>query len=141
MQTDGVREMNGDNRVEPGRPAVRVTPADRVEGDHTEGMTREQAIAVEGMWAGLVRTSAHATSGWHHHADYDTSIYVVSGSLRMESGPGGQQVVDAGPGDFLHVPKGAVHRESNPGDHESQIVVVRAGHGPTVVNLDGPAEG
>ena len=78
-------------------------------------------------------------SGWHHHGDYDTSIYVVRGSVRMESGPGGSQVVDAGPGDFLYVPKGAIHREGNPGSEESHLVVVRAGRGPTVVNVDGPA--
>jgi uncharacterized RmlC-like cupin family protein len=102
-------------------------------------MTREQAIAVDGLWAGLVRTDAHMTTGWHHHADYETSIYVVSGSVRMESGPGGTHVVDAGPGDFLHVPRGAVHRESNPGDSVSDLVVVRAGTGPAVVNVDGPA--
>jgi uncharacterized RmlC-like cupin family protein len=48
-------------------------------------------------------------------------------------------VVEAGPGDFLHVPKGAIHREGNPGDEESRLVVVRAGHGPAVVNVDGPA--
>ena len=80
----------------------------------TAGMTREQAIAIPGMWAGLVRTEAHVSTGWHHHADYDTSIYVVSGWLRMESGPGGSQGVEAGPGDFLHVPKGAIHRAGNP---------------------------
>jgi uncharacterized RmlC-like cupin family protein len=121
------------------QPVTRVSPAERVEGERTSGMTREQAIAVPGMWAGLVRTEAHMTTGWHHHADYDTSIYVISGSLRMESGLGGSQVVEAGPGDFLHVPKGAIHREGNPADEESQLVVVRAGHGPAVVNVDGPA--
>ena len=92
-----------------------------------------------GLWAGLVRTAAHMTSGWHHHADYETSIYVVSGRLRMESGSGGTEVVEARAGDFLRVPKGAIHRESNPGDEESHIVVVRAGSGPAVVNVDGPA--
>jgi uncharacterized RmlC-like cupin family protein len=125
--------------MDPARPVFQVTPAERVEGERTPGMTREQAIAVPGMWAGLVRTEAHMTTGWHHHADYDTSIYVISGLLRMESGPGGCEVVEAGPGDFLHVPKGAVHRESNPGDEESRLVVVRAGQGPAVVNVDGPA--
>jgi uncharacterized RmlC-like cupin family protein len=119
----------------------RVTPSERTQGDQTPGMTREQAIAVEGMWAGFVRTEPQMVSGWHHHGDYDTSIYVVSGSLRMESGPGGAEVVEAGPGDFLHVPKGAVHREGNPGNEESHIVVVRAGHGPAVINVDGPAAG
>lgn len=125
--------------MDAGQLVIRVTPAERIEGERTPGMRREQAIAVPGMWAGLVRTEAHMSTGWHHHADYDTSVFVVSGSLRMESGPGGVHVVEAGPGDFLHVPKGAVHRERNPGDEESRLVVVRAGSGPAVVNVDGPA--
>jgi uncharacterized RmlC-like cupin family protein len=48
-------------------------------------------------------------------------------------------VVDAGPGDFVFVPKGAIHREGNPTDDESHLVVVRAGTGPAVVNVEGPA--
>lgn len=40
----------------------------------------------------------------------------------MESGSGGSQVVKSGPGDLLHVPKGAIHREGNPGGEESQLV-------------------
>jgi uncharacterized RmlC-like cupin family protein len=109
--------------MHPAQPVTRVTPGDRVQGEQTPGMTREQAIALEGMWAGLVRTEAGMMSGWHHHGDYDTSIYVVRGSLRMESGPGGSRVVNAGPGDFLHVPKGAIHREGNPGSEESHLIV------------------
>jgi uncharacterized RmlC-like cupin family protein len=116
----------------------RIRPEDRVEGDPTPGMVREQAIAVDGMWSGLVRTEGHMTSGWHHHGDYDTSIFVVSGALRIEWGPGGAVVVEAAPGDFVHVPKGVIHRESNPEDHESHLVVVRAGQGPPSVNVDGP---
>ena len=122
-------------------PVRLIRPADRVEGERTPGMTREQAVAIEGMWAGLVRTEAHMITGWHHHADYDTSIYVVDGVLKMESGPGGTEVVEAGPGDFMHVPKGAIHREGNPTDQESRVVVVRAGRGPAVINVDGPAVG
>jgi uncharacterized RmlC-like cupin family protein len=57
----------------------------------------------------------------------------------MEFGPGGEVVVDAGPGDFVFVPKGAIHREGNPTDEESHLVVVRAGTGPAVVNVEGPA--
>jgi uncharacterized RmlC-like cupin family protein len=122
-------------------PVRLVRPTDRVEGERTSGMTREQAIAIDGMWARLVRTEAQMTTAWHHHADYDTSIYVVDGRLRMEFGPGGSEVVEAGPGDFLHVPKGAIHRERNPANEESHIIVVRAGRGPAVINVDGPAPG
>jgi uncharacterized RmlC-like cupin family protein len=107
----------------------------------TPGVVREEAIAVEGMWGGLARTEAGTTSAWHHHGDYDTAIYIVSGSLRMESGPGGTDAVEAHPGDFLFVPKGLVHREGNPGNAESHIVVVRAGSGPPVINVDGPEPG
>lgn len=116
-----------------------IPPEDRVEADPTPGVTRERAIAVDGLWAGLARTEAGMTSGWHHHGDYETAIYVVSGQLHMESGPGGRDVVDGVAGDFLHVPAQAIHRESNPGDTESHIVVVRAGHGAPTINVDGPA--
>ena len=128
--------------VGPVAAADRVThvpPDDRVEADPTPGMVREQAIAVDGLWAGLARTAAGMTSGWHHHGDHETSIYVLSGRLRMESGPGGRDVVEAVAGDFLHVPCGAVHRESNPAETESSIVVVRAGRGVPTVNVEGPA--
>jgi uncharacterized RmlC-like cupin family protein len=119
-------------------PVSLIRPEDRVEGDPTPGMIREQAVASDGMWAGLVRTEPHMVSGWHHHGDYQTSIYVISGALRMESGAGGESVIEAGPGDFLYVPREAIHRESNPGDVESHIVVVRAGQGQPVINVDGP---
>lgn len=120
-------------------PVALVRPSDRVKGDPTPGMVREQAIATDGSWAGLVRTEAGMVSGWHHHGSYETTIFVVSGKLRMESGPGGAMLLDAEPGDFVFVPPGAVHRESNPDDNESQVVVVRAGHGPAVINVEGPA--
>lgn len=127
--------------MDPAGPVSRVRADERIEGDPTPNMVREQAVAVPGMWAGFVRTDARMTSGWHHHGDHDTSVYVVDGTLRMEFGPGGHDVVEAGPGDFVHVPKGAIHREGNPGDAENHLVVVRAGTGPPVVNVEGPAQG
>jgi uncharacterized RmlC-like cupin family protein len=102
-------------------------------------MVREEAVSTEGMWAGLVRTDAHMLSGWHHHGDYDTTIYVLEGKVRLECGPGGSTIVEGGPGDFLHLPKGAIHREGNPTDVEGRAIVVRAGHGPPVTNVTGPA--
>ena len=101
-------------------------------------MVREQAVAVDGSWAGIVRTEGGMTSGWHHHGAFDSTIYVLSGTLRMESGAGGTDVVEAGPGDFVFVPSGAIHRESNPGDAPSELVVFRAGTGPPTTNVDGP---
>jgi uncharacterized RmlC-like cupin family protein len=116
-----------------------VPAADLTSADPTPGMTRQVATHADGMWSGTVDTEPHAVSGWHHHGDYETTLYVVSGRLRMESGPGGAEVVEAGPGDFLRVPAGAVHRESNPSDEPARAVIVRCGTGDPTYNTEGPA--
>jgi uncharacterized RmlC-like cupin family protein len=85
-----------------------------------------------------VTTEPGMTSGWHHHGDHETSIYVVDGSMRMEFGPDGEQVVEAKAGDFLHVPPHTVHREANPGEAASHLVVTRSGHGEVTVNVEAP---
>jgi uncharacterized RmlC-like cupin family protein len=117
---------------------VVVTPDERTAGPPTPGMERQQAFATGDLWAGFVRTEAGMASGWHHHGDYESAIYVLSGALKMEFGPGGSTVAEAGPGAFLLVPKGAVHRESNPTAEPADIIVVRAGHGESTFNVDGP---
>lgn len=66
-------------------------------------------------------------------------IYVLTGALRMEFGPDGSQTLEAGPGDFVYVPKGAVHREGNPTSEAADIIVMRTGSGQPTFNLDGPA--
>ena len=116
-----------------------VAASDLTDSDPTPGMTRHLATYAEGMWSGTVDTDPHATSGWHHHGDFETTLYVVSGRMRLESGPGGEHVVEAGPGDFLRVPAGAVHRESNPGEEPGRAVIVRCGTGEPTYNTDGPA--
>ena len=116
----------------------RVPPDQCVEGPATAGMTRSQAVETEGMWVGRVRTDPGMVSGWHHHGEYESAIYVVTGVLRMEFGPGGAEAFDAMPGDFVYVGQGTVHRESNPTDEPGNAVVVRAGAGDSVFNVDGP---
>src|SRR5215204_1907187 len=118
-------------------PVLLVTPAERTPGPATPGMDRRQAFATEGTWSGFVRTEAGTVSGWHHHGDYESVIYVLTGALKMEFGPGGANTVEAGPGDFVYVPKGAVHRESNPSADPADLVVVRAGRGSPRSTLTG----
>ena len=118
-----------------------VPPGERSEGAATAGMIREEAIATDRMWAGLVRTASGMISGWHHHGEYETSIYVMTGALHMEFGPDGADTLDARPGDFLYVAPGAIHRESNPSDQEAHIIVVRSGAGAPAINVDGPERG
>lgn len=116
------------------RPDQRTVP----EGAQTPGMVREAAVAAEGLWVGWVRTTPETFSGWHHHGEYDTYAYVLSGSVRIEFGPGGAEAVEASPGDFLHIPKRAIHREGNPRPEEAHVVLFRAGTGPALFNVDGP---
>lgn len=116
----------------------RIPPEERTEGAATPGMIREEAVATDGLWAGFVRTAPGMVSGWHHHAGYETAIYVISGTVQMEFGPAGAEMLEGRPGDFLYVAPGAIHRESNPTGQESHIIVVRSGSGPPVVNVDEP---
>ena len=116
-----------------------VRPDELVAADPTAGMRRQRAFEAPGLWAGVVDTDPGAASGWHHHGEHESSLYVVSGRMRLEFGPDGRSWVEAGPGDFVHVPAGTVHRESNPGDVVSRAVIARAGEGAPTVNVDGPA--
>jgi len=119
----------------------KVSLEGRVQGPSTPGMDRFTALATDRLWAGGARTEPGMTSAWHHHGDHESVIYVLSGALRMEFGPGGRESFDAGPGDFVLVGRGEVHRESNPGAEPADLVVVRTGSGESVVNLDGPPPG
>lgn len=106
--------------------------------DPTPGMVRSRAFEVDRLWAGQVVTEPGAVSGWHHHDANETSIYVVSGVLRLEF-EGHDGYLDAEAGDFVHVPAHTVHRESNPTDSPSLAVLARAGGGVPTVNVDAPA--
>ena len=105
--------------------------------DPTTGMTRSRAFERGVLWAGRVVTESGAISGWHHHDVNETSLYVVSGVLRLECA-GVEGFLDAGAGDFVRVPPFTVHRESNPTDEPSVAVIARAGGGIPTVNVDRP---
>ena len=145
MGDEQVSRQDADRQVAAAAtPCRRVAAADLVPGDPTPGMSRRVGLEVDGpvngMWTGTVDTEAGAASGWHHHGEHETTLYVVRGRMRLESGHGGEHVVEAGPGDFLHVPAYAVHRESNPGEEPSHAVVVRCGRGAPTTNVSGPAD-
>lgn len=117
---------------------LRVIRADElVPADPTPGMERRRAFEAPGLWAGQVETAPGAVSGWHHHDGNESSLYVVSGVLRLEF-EGSEGYVEAHPGDYVQVPAHTVHRESNPGDEPSVVVIARAGGGVPTVNVDHP---
>jgi uncharacterized RmlC-like cupin family protein len=97
-------------------------------------MARSQAFTSEDAWAGKVVIAAGTASGWHHHGEHRSYIYLLRGVARFENTDGVQ--LQASPGDFVFVPPGEVHREINPGDEESEAVLFRIGSGPVVVNVE-----
>ena len=118
---------------------LRLIKKDALQADRspTAGMTRQHAITADGLTSGTVSVGPGVMSGWHHHGTHETSIYVLRGTLHMEFAGG---AFDAREGDFIHVPAGAVHRESNPGSAPNLAVFSRAGSGVVTVNVEGPGQ-
>ncbi len=122
------------------RPVVRPSSQlDEVPGQQTPGIRRRQAFAGEDRWVGHVETQPGEWSGWHHHGETDTYMYVLAGGLEFEFGPSRERVL-VGRGDFAFVPAGVIHRERTTPGGPGEIVLVRIGPGPAVVNVDDPHE-
>jgi uncharacterized RmlC-like cupin family protein len=119
--------------------ATKIGPDELSETDSAPGIRREEAFAKQGLWAGRSTTEPGVTSGWHHHGEADTIVYVLSGSVVIEFGEEGSNAVEAREGEFLVIPSGLVHRESTPSDGPSRSVVIRTGgEGPPTYEVDGP---
>ena len=104
----------------------------------TVGIRREELIATDHSWVGIAHTGPESVSGWHHHGEYETHIYGITGRLRLEFGPGGKGSVEAGPGDVFYIPWSVVHRELTLGAEKGTAFLVRLGQGEPVINVDGP---
>jgi uncharacterized RmlC-like cupin family protein len=122
------------------RSIRRVRPGDRTipDGPATPGVHREIAFEGSDHWVGHATTVPGVMSGWHHHGDHDTFLYVVHGAIALEHGPDGSAQTLVSAGDFALVPRGVVHREGTPPGEPAEIVVVRIGSGPPVVAMEGP---
>ena len=125
---------------------VRVVHADRLSSaaPQTSGMRRlagvsPQTTGDQNLWIGLAATPpAGMMSGWRHHGDCETGIFVMKGRARFSWGKDGAASAGVAQGDFLSVAPGAVHKEEALGDEEVVFVVARACSGITVVNVAGP---
>lgn len=122
--------------------SVQVVRGDEIPvGPVTQGMTRKVAEAGENVTLAEVRSAAQAASGWHHHGEHTTCVYVVRGQLRLEWGSGGRESADLAGGDFYVMPPETIHREANPGSEDHVLAGFYVGSGPVVVNVDGPEPG
>lgn len=118
---------------------VFVRPDQRQPGPVTRGQVREKAFANDGLWVGYCDITARDEPGeWHHHADYDSIMYLISGRCRIDSGADGKTSTEMNAGDFGFFGKGVIHRVQILDDGRCDYVFVRLGAGESVVAVDGP---
>ena len=68
-------------------------------------------VEEEGFTVAVVREEGLGHVGdWHHHGDHHVVGFLLSGSVRMESGPRGGVFTEASAGDLVHVEPGTIHR-------------------------------
>lgn len=120
-----------------------IRPSERDRGTaQTPGMQREAGVAAttvgaEKLWVGHVTMAPGAKSGAHHHGPVESAIYLISGRARFRYGERLENVIEAGPGDFIFVPPDAVHQEINADDSAPiEMIVSRNGQESIVVNVD-----
>ena len=124
MSDAGVRVIRASDRREP----EVVTP----------GMRREEAFSSSSVWVGTVHTDPGVETGWHHHGQYTSWIYVLSGKARIEFGTDGADALIGEPGDVIEVAPDTVHRELCPGPGPADAVLFRVGSGQVTFNTEGP---
>jgi uncharacterized RmlC-like cupin family protein len=101
-------------------------------------MHRLEALAEGGAWLGTVTTDPSTLTGWHHHGTYDTYLYVLGGAARLDTWSDEEiHRHEAGPGSFVHVPAGTIHREGSASPTGVEAVLVRIGEGQLVYPVDG----
>jgi uncharacterized RmlC-like cupin family protein len=111
--------------------AVRHIPASQIPNDRS-------AIEAEGFTVAAVTIDGSGDLGqWHHHGDHHVVAYVLSGTIRVEYGPGGRQTIDATAGDLVHLEPATIHREAY-GPGEVASVGMYFGTGPGRVDVEGP---
>jgi uncharacterized RmlC-like cupin family protein len=127
--------------MEPARPTViRAEDGAPPPGPATPGMDRRQLVDHEDRWFGWLRTEPGMAGGWHHHGERDSYIYIIRGAMTIEFGRAGSEQLSASAGDFIVNPRGIVHREVTGPGAETEAFIVRIGHGPLTINVDGPDE-
>jgi len=91
---------------------IRIVGAGELDGNtpQTPGMTRAAAITyaragARKLWAGTVVVEPDVATGPHHHGELETVLYIVRGRARFRWGDRLEFVAEAGPGDFIYVPR------------------------------------
>jgi len=103
------------------------------------GSVGQEAFSDPGAWVGFVDLPPGASSGWHHHGEWDSYSCVLSGVLRWEFGERGEEFIEVAAGDTGRMPAHVVHRDVSAGGEALSMILFRAGEGELTFNADGPS--
>jgi uncharacterized RmlC-like cupin family protein len=82
-------------------------------------------VGSERLYSSIVSTAPGDRTRIHHHGDCETSIFVLSGAARYTWGPTGvEDELAATAGDFIYIPAGEIHVETNASAREPLVVVL-----------------
>jgi uncharacterized RmlC-like cupin family protein len=102
------------------------------------GAEISQATAgASNIYMGVFRVPAGARSRPHYHADCESAVYMLSGTLDVRWGEHLEQSVRIGRGDLVYVPPRETHILENPSDSEPAEYVV-ARDSPTEDSVEVP---
>ncbi|MFF7251101.1 cupin domain-containing protein [Embleya sp. NPDC008237] len=121
-----VESACGDDRAALGGDRLRHIRAGEAAGpDGPAAVISGGTVGSRKLWMGLVVNPPSSATDNHHHGDSEAGVYVVSGHpLYFYHDGTGEVRIEAGPGDFLHVPPFVPHREENPDPNEPVVVVI-----------------
>ncbi len=75
---------------------------------------------------GVFRVPAGSQSRPHYHADCESAVYMLSGTLKVRWGEELENELSLEPGDLVYVPPRETHLLENPSDDEpAEYVVAR----------------
>jgi uncharacterized RmlC-like cupin family protein len=92
------------------------------------------------IYMGVFRVPAGARSRPHYHANCESAVYMLSGTLEVKWGDHLEQVVTIGPGDMVYVPPRETHiLENRSATDAAEYVVAR--DSPTEDSVEVPWAG
>ncbi len=117
---------------------VEVVRASEEETEPRSPVGGQPVFDVPGAHVGLTRLSPGAVTSWHHHGTCNFFGYMLKGTVKLESGPGGSQSERIPEGHFFRIPPHLVHRDVNDSGDMALIAIACVGEGPMSVNVDTP---
>jgi uncharacterized RmlC-like cupin family protein len=91
--------------------------------NYFHGVTHENSGA-RGLCMHLIHVPPGARAKAHMHQNHETTLYVLSGRVRMWYGMALEKVMDCQPGDFIYIPAGVPHLPANLSNTEPATAVV-----------------